>query len=1028
MRAPRFALALAGSLALGTIHAAAEGAGPALGVVLDGIEAPDTLAIADPAHPMDVRIAADWASIERSAGVYDWSSLDAAVAALASRGLRVTLCVRGDSALYPRDGGDGGAPGGAWLEAWTALLRSAVATFGPSLSAVEIGEDPDRAYAPAAYAFVLKTSSLAVRAEAKRVGTAVRVAQGRVAGSALAWQEELWGNDTAPYVDVLPVAIEVGDDAPSVVSAFALEAARHPPAVEIRAMVAAGSAEDDWASLREAVRALGASAASAMSTVSADPAVAARQARVAVELHARLADGYAPAPPGALRLVAPDGAPLESARLLGRFLRSRDLATLVVYQAPAAAPDSQARLVLDTIDVKDPVVVDLLTGAQLRTGRAPIPGGPARALAIVPAAHPMAVLWERAAVNEPGLDLVPEDVAVATTRGLTAEEIIARNREVQRIQDDRLERWTARGRIDFHFKLAQGGSSLDVSIESNYYWRRGAALEWEQTRYYLNGNLVRWKSIPELPLIQPEKVVTLPLDLTFDKTYAYALAGEDTVEGRPAYVLTFDPSEPDAPKSLYRGRVWIDRETFVRLKVALLQTHLEPPVVSNDETDVYGQVVAPDGTPVTLLVRADGQQLWTAAGRNFVVRREVRFDEFEINPSAEAFDARLAAAYASRNQMLRDTDRGIRYLERTDAGGRAVKEQMDTNQLFALGGAFKDDAVDSVVPLAGVNWFDYDFLKKGVQFEVFFAGVYAYANLTDPSLAGSQIDLGVEASLVGLKLDDKLFVDGVEDVPQRIRRRSQYLSGRFGYPLGNFCKVAAIGEVVWNRYDDSSEGNEALAARNAADGTSYDFVLPANNEVLSGALQLEFNRKGYSLTVRGGYARRSNWEPWGLYDPVTSAYLDATIGPGQRAYATWAASAFKEWYLPHFQKLKAEVAYLDGSDLDRFSQYRFGSFGDESLEGYAGTGVRFDRGLIARGGWAFNVANVIRFDLAVETARVRDATAGSGDQDHTGAGLSFNLVGPWKTIWQASYGRALRSDVASLEGKQEFLLVVLKLF
>ena len=43
-------------------------------------------------------------------------------------------------------------------------------------------------------------------------------------------------------------------------------------------------------------------------------------------------------------------------------------------------------------------------------------------------------------------------------------------------------------------------------------------------------------------------------------------------------------------------------------------------------------------------------------------------------------------------------------------------------------------------------------------------------------------------------------------------------------------------------------------------------------------------------------------------------------------------------------------------------------------------------------------------------------------------GLSFNVVGPWKTIWQGSYGRALASDVSELTGTQEFMVVVLKLF
>jgi hypothetical protein len=111
----------------------------------------------------------------------------------------------------------------------------------------------------------------------------------------------------------------------------------------------------------------------------------------------------------------------------------------------------------------------------------------------------------------------------------------------------------------------------------------------------------------------------------------------------------------------------------------------------------------------------------------------------------------------------------------------------------------KDDSTQGVLPLLGVNWFDYDFLKKKIQINVFFAGVYAFVNLTDPSLRGSKVDLGAEASLVGIKFDDKFFADGVGDVSQRIRRRSQYLTGRLGYPLGNFFKLSVIGDFTWKR-------------------------------------------------------------------------------------------------------------------------------------------------------------------------------------------------------------------------------------
>jgi len=1024
MRALRCGVLLALAIA-GTERAAAQESehdrpGPALGVVLTD-SVPAGLIARDREHPIDVRLTADWNAVETSAGVYDWSPVEGLLDALADHGVTVTLCVRGENALHPRP--EGGAPDGAWLEAWTALLRSAVATLGSRVSAIEVGEHPERSFDPVAYAFVLKSSSLAVKAEAKAHGLRTGVTQGVVGAASAAWEKDLLDNDAAPYVETLPIAVDPGGDIAAALAPFSRLAVEHPPAIEIAAYVA-GAGGAPWSAYGDAVRALSGSVPRALIALPAEAPAVDRVVTAVVELQGMLAPGFAPAPAGRLALRAPEGGESPGAAVLGRFLRAKDFATVVVYEAPlTGTAETQARLVLDTIDVKDPRVIDLVTRGELKTGAAPVPGESRRALRVVLADHPMAVAWDRAGINEAGLEVAPEDIQVASTRGLTAQEVIARHQEVQRVQDDRLERWTAKGHIDFHFKFAQGGSSLDVSIESNYFWRRGAELEWEQTRYYLNGNLVTWKKIPELPLIQPEKVVTLPLDLTFDKTYDYRLLGEDTIEGRGAYVLGFEPAAGKAGKSLYRGRVWIDRETFVRLKVAVVQTNLEPPVVSNDESDFFVPVTGPDGNVYRMLGRADGQQLWTAGGRNFVVRREVRFDGFEINPEAEAFDQALHSAYASDHQMLRDTSQGFRYLEKDPTGGgRTVQMTPDTSQLFLAAGAFKDNAIDGVVPLAGVNWFNYDFLKKDIQFNVFFAGVYAFVNLTDPSLGGTKLDLGVEASLVGLKLDEKYYVAGTEDVTQRVRRRSQYLTGRVGYPLGTFVKLTAIADIAWNQYTDSSEANDALA------GTGQTFVLPENHQVYSGTFQVEFNKMGYSLTGRGSYNHRSDWNPWGLYNTSTGEFTGAPFDPDQADFTTWGVTAFKEWYLPHFQKIRGELGYLAGANLDRFSEYQFDFFGDDRLNGYSGTGVRFDEGYLARLSWAFNILNAVRFDVSLETARVRDGVLDEPYANHTGAGLSFNVVGPWMTIWQASYGRAIWSDIPDLEGKQEFLLVILKLF
>jgi hypothetical protein len=403
---------------------------------------------------------------------------------------------------------------------------------------------------------------------------------------------------------------------------------------------------------------------------------------------------------------------------------------------------------------------------------------------------------------------------------------------------------------------------VDVGIDANYFWHRGEPLEWEQTAYYVNGNRITWKEIPELPLIQPEKVVTLPLDLTLDRTYVYRLHGEDRVDGKEAYVLSFEPAQ--AGRSLYRGRVWIDKATFVRLKLNVLQTDLEAPVVSNEETDFYdagagagrARGVAPHPSGRAAALDGGGPEPDRAApdrtsspSRSTPARR----------PSRRA----RSEAYARNNRMLRDTDQGLRYLERQEDGTRTVKQTMDTDQLFAAAGAYKDQSTSGVVPLGGVNWFDFDLFHRNVQANVFFAGVLAFFNFTKPDLFHGRSDATVEGALSALKTEDKVFAADQELTAERVRVRSQFLSARYGIPLGQFFKVMLVGSFVWNSYDDSDEARDARAANPAGpDG----FVLPADHTVRTGRLEASSIARGTPSagTAPGptGRSGRPGAPPW----------------------------------------------------------------------------------------------------------------------------------------------------------------------
>jgi hypothetical protein len=59
---------------------------------------------------------------------------------------------------------------------------------------------------------------------------------------------------------------------------------------------------------------------------------------------------------------------------------------------------------------------------------------------------------------------------------------------------------------------------------------------------------------------------------------------------------------------------------------------------------------------------------------------------------------------------------------------------------------------------------------------------------------------------------------------------------------------------------------------------------------------------------------------------------------------------------------------------------------------------------------------------------VKDSLTLDEYQDFTGFGLSGTLMGPWQTIIQFDFGIAIKSDIEELEGENEILIGLLKLF
>ena len=79
------------------------------------------------------------------------------------------------------------------------------------------------------------------------------------------------------------------------------------------------------------------------------------------------------------------------------------------------------------------------------------------------------------------------------------------------------------------------------------------------------------------------------------------------------------------------------------------------------------------------------------------------------------------------------------------------------------------------IPFAGLDYFDYDFLGRGQQINLFLAGAANLITWADPALGESRVDLSADLSLVGFASADRYFVAGEEREDAEIKSRSQSL-------------------------------------------------------------------------------------------------------------------------------------------------------------------------------------------------------------------------------------------------------------
>jgi hypothetical protein len=661
---------------------------------------------------------------------------------------------------------------------------------------------------------------------------------------------------------------------------------------------------------------------------------------------------------------------------------TRTFSTYLVYGGELAAAPLGLSLTLAVEGV--PGVHDLLSGARAAVTGYKRDAATGKIEATVPlTGRPMLVDF-----NEGALDLLTESTEVSARRQLSIVEIIARHQQAQLAQDVLVHNYSAAARMRQYFRPAVTDAGYDVVTE-NRYFVEGSAVEWEELSFSVNG--ARWETDrPPFPLLQPEKVLSLPLQLRFDEGYTYHLRGIERVDGFDCYVVQFEPTRKDS--ALYRGTIWIDQRTFARIRVQALQGGLAAPVVSNEETLHYGYVTTIENQPIFLFTGLSAKQIVLVAGRNLLVEKDVTFSGFLVNDAG--FGAIRDAARASDRIMFRETAAGLRYYVKV--GDHRVINESPTSRVKALAmGVYLDPSYAFPLPIFGINYLNFSVGGSNqTQLALLFGGVLAAGNIQRPKLGSTRLNASLDFFAIAAPSSDRVYGPRGEAESERVLTWPLSTGINLGWQITSFQRATLQYQLRFDAY-----------VRDRT--TSATFQTPSSTLTNGIGAAWEYRRGGYNFLVNSAWYARSGWEDWG------STTLAAEAGPSAadaRTYIKYSFSVSKDILVGLFQKFYINTAWFGGRDLDRFVQYQFGMFDDTRIHGVPASGVRFGELAMLRGSYSFNVFEQYRLDLFLEHAWGRTDTLDRDWQPIPGVGVAVNFRAPWNTILRAEFGKSLLPD------------------
>ena len=616
-------------------------------------------------------------------------------------------------------------------------------------------------------------------------------------------------------------------------------------------------------------------------------------------------------------------------------------------------------------------------------------------------------------------DQTPNDkVEVRSGVELSVEEIIARWQQNREAQKRRLENYVVSSFLSLHFETTTLEPGFDFSMQLKQFFSREGPTELAQKEFYING--VKFGKNHEFPLpqIEPEKVMTPPLELKLNERYEYKLLGTEQVNGAMCFVVGVEPKVRD--EALYSGKIWIDATTFREVRQYLSQRVVKSNVLVNVETQNYELVRDDKGNEFNLLRSITAQQLLNAAGRDFVLQRTLQFSDYVIN--TPNFSAALAAEHSSEDPMFRDTDQGLRSL-RKKSGERVLVDQSAKRIKSVVAGVMYGGTFNFPIPFLGTSTVDFDFHHTGAQLSTFFAGPILISDLSKQFRPKFRVAL--DLALSGLPGQNRIYGNNTELLQGEVWTWEQTAGVRASWQATTHLSVTASNYFSYDNFLRTSQAEE-------------QYQLPRNGLNVLPGLEIKYNRNGYVFAAQGSRGERIGWRPFGCVSlaqsspgcgsssanpPPENALL---VQRPQSGFTLYNAELRKDYYIRKFTKGGWDLSYWGGNQLDRFSRYFPSFIASPRLHGIPPGTDSFDAIAMANVHYGFNVMDLVKVDGMYAYARARNLDESLRFRKFDGLELNFNTPGPLGTLLQGTVSYALDGNLPRYNSRWAVYILVFK--